>query len=154
MEVGLPIYFTQLEQIFDQLEAYSIEKLCLELSSSSSLAAKRESTSDTTPVLDAEPKQGEPKGSSQTEEDKMSHDDLTKQSSETHSDDASSERRTQIVKPKVVASATVGPSVDDICSKLKSFLKQRDISAETKLKELFAAAQSSTAKENLLLSLR
>ena len=84
----------------------------------------------------------------------MSHDDLTKQSSETHSDDASSERRTQIVKPKVVASAMVGLSVDDICSKLKLFLKQRDISAETKLKELFAAAQSSTAKENLLLSLR
>ena len=151
MDVGLPIYFTQLEQVFDQYEAYSIEKLLLEPSGSSSLTAKKEITSDTTPVL---AKQGEPQGSSLTGEDKMSHGDLTKWLSETHSDEASSDSRPQIAKPKEEASAMLGLSVDEICSRLESFFGQRNNLAERKSKELFAATQSNTAKENLLLSLR
>ena len=153
MDVGLPMYFTQLEQVFNQYEAYSVEKLLLEPSGSSSLTAKKESASDTTPVL---AKQGEPQGSSLTRKDKTSHGDLTKWSSETHSDGASSENRPQIVKPKEEARAMLGHSVDEICSKLKlkSFFGQRDNSAEMKLMELFTATQSNTAKENLLLSLR
>ena len=126
---------------------------------------KKESISDTMPVV-AEPKWelgGGPQNSSQIEEEKASHGDLTKESkqlSETQGDDVhlSSERRHQVVetqdKPRVEASAMVRHSTDEICSKLELFLEQRDILAETKLKELFAAAQSNTAKENLLLSLR
>ena len=162
MEAGLPIYFTQLEQVFDRCEAYSVEKLLLEPSGSSSLDVKKESISDNMPVL-AELKQeagGGPHNSSQIEEEKASHGEESKQSSETQGDDVhvSSEHRHQVVetqdKPRVEASAMVRHSTDEICSKLELFLEQRDILAEMKLKELFAAAQSSTAKENLLLSLR
>ena len=143
MEVGLPICFTQLEQIFDRYEAHSIEKLLmLELSGSESLQVKKESICNPTPVF-AEPNQrtqGEPQNLSQiAEEDKASSNELTKQSLETQGDDVSSKHKL---------------STDDICSRLESFLEKRDVSAEMKLKELFAAAQSSTAKENLLLSLR
>ena len=142
MEVGLSIYFTQLEQVFDQCEAHSIEKLLmLEPSGSESLQVKKESIRNPTPVI-AEPNQrtqGEPQDLSQIVEDKASSNELTKQSSETLGNDASSEHKL---------------STDEICSRLESFLEKRDVSAETKLKELFAAAQSSTAKENLLLSLR
>lgn len=166
MEVGLPIYFTQLEQVFDQYEAYSVEKLLLPepLSGSNSpLKVKKEGISDVTPVL-IEPKveaQGEPQSSSQIEEDKASRDEFVKgseQSSKTpQGDEASFECRHRVVDtPTVKASATVRQSPDEICSRLESFLELRDISAETKskLKELFSATQSSTAKENLLLSLR
>ena len=125
---------------------------------------KKESISDTMPVV-AEPKWelGGPQNSLQIEDEKASHGDLTKESkqlSETQGDDVhlSSECRHQVVetqdKPRVEASAMVRHSTDEICSKLELFLEQRDILAETKLKELFAAAQSNTAKENLLLSLR
>ena len=103
-------------------------------------------------MLDAESKLGDPQGSLLTEEDK--HGDLSKQSSRTHGDEASSKSKPQRVKLNVEASAMVGHSVDEICSKLESLLEQRDNSAEIKLKELFAATQSSTAKENPLLSLR
>ena len=143
MEVGLPIYFTQLEQVFDQCEAYSVEKLLvLDPSGSDSLKVKKENVSNPIPVL-AEHKQetqGEPQDlSSVEEEDKASSNELTRQSSVIQGDDVSSEHKL---------------STDEICSRLESFLEQRDVSAETKLKELFATAQSSTAKENLLLSLR
>ena len=143
MEVGLPIYFTQLEQVFDQCEAYSVEKLLvLDPSGSDSLKVKKENVSDPIPVL-AERKQetqGEPQDlSSVEEEDEASSNELTKQSSIIQGDDVSSERKL---------------STDEICSRLESFPEQRNVSAETKLKELFATAQSSTAKENLLLSLR
>lgn len=139
MEVGLPIYFTQLEQVFDQCEAYSVEKLLvLDPSGSDSLKVKKENVSNPIPVL-AEHKQetqGEPQDLSQIAE---ASNESTKQSSVTQGDDASSEHKL---------------STDEICSRLESLLEQRNVSAETKLKELFAAAQSSTAKENLLLSLR
>ena len=142
-EVGLPLYFTQLEQIFDRCEAHSIEKLLMlePISASNSPQVKKESIHNPTPVL-AEPMQrtqGEPQDLSQIAGDKVSSTELTKQSSETQGDDASSEHKL---------------STDEICSRLESFLEKRDVSAETKLKELFAAAQSSTAKENLILSLR
>ena len=140
MEVGLPIYFTQLESVFKQCEAHSIEKLLMlePIGASNSLQVKKESIHSRTP----EPKQrtqGEPQDLSQIAKDKVSSYELTKQLSGTQGDDASSEHKL---------------STDEICSRLESFLEQRDVSAETKLKELFAAAQSSTAKENLLLSLR
>ena len=112
-----------------------------EPSGSESLIEKKESIRNPTPVL-AEPKQrtqGEPQDLSQIAEDKASSTELTKQSSETQGDHVSSKHKL---------------STDEICSRLESFLEKRDVSAETKLKELFAAAQSSTAKENLLLSLR
>jgi hypothetical protein len=159
MEVGLPIYFTQLEQIFDGCEAHSVEKLLLpEPSGSDSLKVKKEGISDPTPVL-AEPKQetqGGHQDLSQVEEVKASCSELTKESSEIQGDGVSSKRRHRVKdKPRVeTLSAVVKHSTDEICSRLELFLEQRDISAETKLKELFAAAQSNTAKENLLLSLR
>ena len=164
MEVGLPIYFTQLEQVFNQYEAYLVETLLQqERSDSSPLAAKKESASDSTTVV-AEPNQeaqGEPQNSSQMiEEDIASHGALVKeikQSSETQCNDASSECTctSRVVGTSVVeASATIRHSTDKIRSKLESFLEHRDVLAEAKLKELFAASQSSTAKENLLLSLR
>ena len=164
MEVGLPIYFTQLEQVFDQYEAYSVERLLLPgpLSGSNSpLRVKKEGISDVTPVL-IEPKveaQGEPQSSSQIEEDKASRDELIKGSEQSpktpQGDEASFECRHRVVDtPAVEVSAIVRQSPDEIYSRLESFLEPRDISAETKLKELFSATQSSTAKENLLLSLR
>ena len=45
-------------------------------------------------------------------------------------------------------------SSKEICSKLDAFLEKRDVEAEKKLNNLFDAAQSNTARENLLLSLR
>ena len=83
VEVGLPIYFIHLEQVFDQCKAYSIEKLLLSelLSDSNSpLKVKEEVISDVTPVL-VEPKveaQGESQSSSQAEDNKASRDELIK----------------------------------------------------------------------------
>ena len=56
------------------------------------------------------------------------------------------------VKTEVDHSSPI-PS-DEIYSKLLSSFEKRDVATEKKLKELFEAAQSNTAKENLLLSLR
>jgi hypothetical protein len=159
MEVGLPVHFTQLEQVFDRCEAHSSDELLqLEPSGSDSLKVKKEGISDPIPVL-AEPKQetqGRDKDLSQVEEDKASCSESTKESSEIQGDGVSSKRRHRVKdKPRVeTPSAVVKHSTDEIYSRLESFLEQRDISAETKLKDLFAAAQSNTAKENLLLSIR
>ena len=147
-----------MEQIFDRCEAYPVNKLLEHhCPGGSSLTEKTESPSDTTDIMAAESEQeahGKIQSSSLMEKDEASQ-DLDKQSSETQGASASSQMR-----PKTQSISAVEPntkvehSADKICSKLESFLKQRDISAEAKLKELFAATQSNTAKENLLLSLR
>ena len=143
MDVGLPIHFTQLEQIFsDAPTVYPVEELLKHCSTSGDGERSPDQSHD---LMEAEEKTEV----SSSAKDKSCDGTATKsEHSSLSAEGAALSMETEAVRTKVELSS------EKICTKLKSFLEKRDGTVEKKLKELFEAAQTSTAKENLLLSLR
>ena len=142
MEVGMPMYVTQLEQIFgSQCAAYSVEDIMSHGSQASNSCLAADKGSHDHPEVPVENEFQERTTSASVEENV----------------DAPCEMAPTL-DPKDAKSVEPGTasdfSSDEIRSKLESFLEKRDTSLETKLKELFDAAETKTAKESLLLSLR
>ena len=165
MDVGLPIYFTQLEQIFDSCEAYPVKELLEHCSLSSAGGVYRPSREgipqDDHSDVHSEVEH-EARGRNQSPSLEESSADVVPSLSVCEGD----QQKTQLspetrevvtstasaVKTEVDHSSPI-PS-DEVYFKLLSSFEKRDVATEKKLKELFEAAQSNTAKESLLLSLR
>ena len=125
MDVCQPVYFTHLEEIFGSCQMYSAQDLVKHNSQNKIVAGKSSDVTSGVPV----------EVEARVEEKPQDSD---------------------IVRSKVESSSASTPSYspENLCSTLESFFEKRDMESETKLKELFDAVQTNTAKENLLLSLR
>ena len=143
MEVGLPVYFTQLEQIFGSCTSYSVKDLMKQCSERDPVTCEKSHVSASASV-DAD---SNLKGGTQ---DSSSADDVKSklECSSSSSPEAAASSETCTVETRTKRSPI------ELRSRLESFLERRDLVIETKLRELFDAVQTGTAKENLLLSLR
>ena len=140
MEVGLPVYFTQLEQIFGSCTSYSVEDL---MKQCDPVTREKSHVSASASVdADSNLKDGT--------QDSSSADDVKSklECSSSSSPEAAASSETCTVETRTKRSPI------ELHSRLESFLERRDLAIETKLRELFDAVQTGTAKENLLLSLR
>ena len=140
MKVCQPVYFTQLEEIFGSCQMYSVQDLVKHSSQNETVAGKSADVHSCVPVEVGASDEEKAQDSGST--------DIVK------SKDESSSASSLVASVSSDFFDSTKHSPEDLCSNLESFFDKRDIVSETKLRELFDMLQTSTAKENLLLSLR
>ena len=142
----MPVYFTQLEQVFGRCEVYHVDDLakhCHQDTNSSLMKDNMLSYDQAERPANVE---HEPQGRSRTSPLQEQESAETKIQQSPRIEGAASLESGAVRHEKC--------SFDELRLKLESFLEKRDTTLEMKLKKLFDAAQTKTAMENLLLSLR
>lgn len=146
-EVGLPVYVTHLEQIFGSCEVCHVDDLMKHCYQASSFSSMKDVTS-----------YGQATQTSTEVEHRPQERICTSLLEERESAEMKVQQSLRREGAESLGSGAVRTkreySFDKIHLKLESFLEKRDTALEEKLKQLFDAAQTMTAKENLLLSLR
>lgn len=145
VEVGTPVCFTQLEQVFGSCEVYHFDDLMKHCHPDTNSSVMKDMSSyDHQAERPAKVECDTQRRTSSLEEQESAG---TKVQQSPRIKDA------ELLEPGAVRTKHEC-SFNEIHLKLETFLERRDTALEVKLKKLFDAAQTKTAKENLLLSLR